>query len=166
MSPSKNRLVDDQQATLLVVLQFMLLLFCLLPWPQHYHLNYGVIFLLLGVVLGLSALAYNRPGNFNIRPVYKTGAVAIIKGPYQLFRHPMYVAVLLTTIGVLIMQLASYKWLALLFLFLVLNKKAALEEKVMRDNHVDYLIYHQQSFRWLPLSKKNENRTNRRSDND
>lgn len=166
MRQSKNSPVDDRQGMLLVVLQFVLLLFCFVPWPHDYGLNYGMIFLLLGVVLGLSALAYNRPGNFNIRPVYKMGAEAILKGPYQLFRHPMYVAVLLTSIGGLIMQQASYKWLAFILLFIVLNKKASLEEKAMSENHVDYLIYHQQNFRWLPLSRNNEKSKNRGSGND
>ena len=166
MRQSKNNPVDGRVGMSLVVLQFVLLLFCFVPWPQEYLLNYGVIFLLLGVVLGLSALVYNRPGNFNIRPVYKDGAEAIFKGPYQFFRHPMYVAVLLTAIGVLIMQQASYKWLTLFFLFMVLNKKAAMEEKAMSDNHVDYLIYHQQNFRWLPLNRSNENSNNRNSGND
>ncbi len=166
MAQNKTDRTGRNQPIILVLLQFMLILFCIAPWPQHYRFNYGLIFMLLGVVLGLSALAYNRPGNFNIRPVYKQGAEAILKGPYQLFRHPMYVSVLLTVIGVLIMQLAGYKWLAFLVLFLVLNKKAALEEKAMRENHVEYLIYHQQSYRWLPLTKNNGASKSRRVGDD
>ena len=51
--------------------------------------------LALSALLGVWTLAWNRPGNFNIRPEPKAGGQLVTGGPYRLMRHPMYTAVLL-----------------------------------------------------------------------
>ncbi len=101
------------------------------------------------VLLGLWTLAYNRIGNFNIRPTPKPGGRLITSGPYQWIRHPMYSAVLL---GGAALAWASHPWawLAWAVLCAVLWGKSSLEERWMAEHHPHYTAYRQRRRRFIP----------------
>ncbi len=143
-------------ASLLVVLQFVLLALCFYPWPNSYQMNWGISLIVLASLLGVASLFFNRPGNFNIRPVYKPGGQLIVTGTYAFFRHPMYVAVILSSMGAVAMQQMPLKLLLVFLLFVVLDVKARLEEKAMTTAFPEYVEYQQSGFRWLPFIIKQQ----------
>ena len=144
----------------LVVAQFGLLAvlagLALAPgrWPQ---VDAGLL-LAAGVVLGLWALSANRPGNFNIRPQPRDGAVFVHRGPYRWIRHPMYSALLLAGLGAVrmagggddIVSLAGMAWAAWLALLGVLWLKSSVEESALLRVFDGYAAYRQRSGRFLP----------------
>lgn len=144
----------------LVVAQFGLLAvlagLALAPgrWPQ---VDAGLL-LAAGVVLGLWALSANRPGNFNIRPQPRDGAVFVHRGPYRWIRHPMYSALLLAGLGAVrmagggddIVSLAGMAWAAWLALLGVLWLKSSVEERALLRVFDGYAAYRQRSGRFLP----------------
>ena len=144
----------------LVVAQFGLLAvlvgLALAPgqWPQ---VDAGLL-LAAGVVLGLWALSANRPGNFNIRPQPRDGAVFVHRGPYRWIRHPMYSALLLAGLGAVRMagggndigSLAGMAWAAWLALLGVLWLKSSVEERALLRVFDGYAAYRQRSGRFLP----------------
>lgn len=138
------------QSRLWVAAQFVLIAAMVL-WPADWR--WEALAIALGIAataLGLWVFAYNRPGNFNIRPEPKAGGQLITGGPYGWVRHPMYVALLLGMAGVAVGSHSLVQaglWLALL---IVLNFKAALEERLLRQRWPDYTAYAQRTRRFIP----------------
>ena len=122
--------------------------------PQFLHGQAAVAAWLLGGAgagLGLWALAHNRPGNFNIRPLPLEGGHLVHTGPYRWIRHPMYSAVMLCA-GACAWAAASWwGWAAAAALVAVLATKAHFEERWMLLRHPGYAAYRQGTRRFLPF---------------
>jgi hypothetical protein len=95
----------------LVVLQFALIALLIWPWTAPVWSLPALAVFLFGAVMGVWTLAFNRPGNFNIRPDLKPDARLVLDGPYAYVRHPMYVSVLLIGAATVLLYL---DWLKLL----------------------------------------------------
>lgn len=125
-----------------MVLAQMVLIGCVI-WPGG-HLAIGLPGAILagaGAIVGLWALVANPPGNFRIMPEVKAGARLIRSGPYRWFPHPMYVAVLLGTLGMLLCQFSGLRLVAYLALALLLATKARREERLLKLQFPDYADY-------------------------
>lgn len=104
----------------------------------------------LGLGVGVVTLGYNRPGNFGIYPQPKAQAQLITAGPYRYIRHPMYLGLLLTMLGI---ALYNAHWLNLAGLALVaaaVTGKALLEERLLLARFPDYADYMRRTARLLP----------------
>lgn len=138
----------------LVTLQFGILAWLgwlTLPRWQQGDWNAGSTALwLAGLLLGLWAVASNRPGNFNIRPAPKAGGRLVQHSPYRWIRHPMYSALLLLAAGCALALATLPAWGLWLALLAVLTIKAALEEAWMTRAHPDYAVYRARTRRFLP----------------
>ena len=110
----------------------------------------GVVLAGCGGVVGAWALSANRPGNFNIRPEPKAGGRLVTRGPYRHVRHPMYVAVLLFGAGAAAAYGEPWRWVVLVLLALVLDRKAAREERALRGKFPAYADYAARTGRFLP----------------
>ena len=70
-----------------------------------------------GILLGVWAILAMGLGNFNITPDPKHNSRLVIAGPYALIRHPMYTALLLTTLPLIVNSFSAFRlavWLLLL----------------------------------------------------
>jgi len=108
------------------------------------------IFAAAGTALIVWALYWNRPGNFNVRPVPRPGARLIEQGPYRWIRHPMYSAVMLCGIAAAWAAASWPAWLAEAALVAVLAAKAGLEERWMLARHAEYASYCARTRRFVP----------------
>ena len=108
-------------------------------WPLPLAFSGGVLFV---VGLLLAAQAFWRLGaNLTPLPDPKPGAQLVTSGAYGRCRHPMYQAVLLCSLGV-VLALGSLLHLALLLaLSAVLGGKARREERMLVQVHPDYAAY-------------------------
>jgi len=137
----------------LVGLQFALIGALLLTcWPpaEGAPLPAAIILLLAAAVVGIAALAANRPGNFNIQPELKPGAQLVTSGIYRWIRHPMYSAVLLAMLATVFTDPRLWRiavWLALLA---VLLAKAQREERYLLQRFALYADYRARTWRLLP----------------
>lgn len=143
-----------RQGQILVVLQFLLLaLLAVNPavlaafWQGQWTV--WLIFA-CSVVVGLSALWANRPGNFNIHPHPHPDGVLIRHGPYRWVRHPMYSAVLLFATACVLADPSPTTLLYLVGLLLVLLGKAWMEERLMASRHGEYAQYVRSTKRLIP----------------
>lgn len=163
----------------LVFLQFLLCiaLVLLAPWYQlsadefgvtrfelrrielTAHVWAGLACMALGSLLGL--WAWLSLGLTRLRIMPEPGATAelITTGPYGWVRHPMYVGVLLLMFGCVLLSMnwTSTNWLSVLLwlaLLLVLDRKAAREERFLEQAFPNYASYRQSTGRFIPpLSK-------------
>jgi protein-S-isoprenylcysteine O-methyltransferase Ste14 len=141
---------DSLRSGMLVALQLMLLALLLWPWTAvSVHLP-AALFLLAGAGLGLWALSANRPGNFNLRPAVKPGALFVTTGPYAHVRHPMYSALMLFGLGLVLLYGDWIKALCWAMLVLVLHAKARLEENAMALRFPGYRDYAAMTGRFMP----------------
>jgi len=105
----------------------------------------------LGIGLGIWAILTMRIGNFNITPEPFQWSKLVTSGPYRYIRHPMYLALLMTTLPLLINDFDLIRltiWLALLIdLVLKLNY----EEKLLIYKLAGYDHYVQKSARLIPF---------------
>lgn len=138
------------RSRLWVAAQFALIAL-MLAWPAHWRVNaWAVLAGAAGVLLGSWVLAWNRPGNFNIRPEPRDQGRLVVGGPYRRMRHPMYSALLL---GMAAVAAASPDlpriggWLALL---LVLHGKSALEERLLLARWPEYAAYRARTWKFIP----------------
>jgi len=138
------------QSRLWVAAQFGLI-GLMLAWPAPWLLNApSTVLGLLAIALVLWVFAHNRPGNFNIRPEPKDGARLVLGGPYRWVRHPMYVALLLGMAAVVLAAHGLAQAVLWVVLAVVLNFKAALEERLLHQRWPDYVAYCARTRRFIP----------------
>ena len=134
-----------------MIAQFSLIALVILACRQVPQQGTGGGWLLAcGLLLGAWTLANNRPHNFNIVPLPREGASLCFDGPYDYIRHPMYSAVLLALLGVVVMTACPVSLLAWVALALVLDRKAVMEEKLLTEKHAEYAEYAQARKRFIP----------------
>jgi protein-S-isoprenylcysteine O-methyltransferase Ste14 len=135
---------------MLVAAQFALIAWLIWPvTPQTWSLPALALFG-CAVVLGTWALAYNRPGNFNVHPEPKASARLVTGGPYRFMRNPMYSALLLFAAAVVLAYGDIWKIACWFALALVLLAKAMLEERGLRAQFPGYAEYAKRVHRFIP----------------
>jgi len=135
---------------LLVAAQFALLAWLIWPFTAQLWSLPALALLACAIALGLWTLAYNRPGNFNIRPEPKSSGRLVTGGPYRYIRNPMYSAVLLFAAAEVLAYSDAWKILCWLALALVLLGKSMLEESGLRAQHAGYAEYASKVRRFIP----------------
>ena len=122
----------------LVSLQFLLIFLISYPLSGSVGWWQGLWITSCGCLLGLWCLLYNRPGHFNIRPEVHPNAVLITTGPYHWVRHPMYTAVGLFCLGMVLVHQTLFSVIGLILLCPVLWLKAIREEFYLGSRFPEY----------------------------
>jgi protein-S-isoprenylcysteine O-methyltransferase Ste14 len=135
---------------LLVAAQFALIAWLIWPFSAQTWSPPALALLAGAVMLGVWTLAYNRPGNFNIRPEPKASGRLVTGGPYRYLRNPMYSAVLLFAAAEVVAYRDLWKIACWVALALVLLAKAMLEERGLRALFPDYAAYAKRVRRFIP----------------
>jgi protein-S-isoprenylcysteine O-methyltransferase Ste14 len=105
---------------------------------------------LLGIGLGIWAILAMRIGNFNIMPDPLKHSQLVTSGPYRMIRHPMYLAILLTTLPLIIYSFDIFRLAIWLVLLIDLICKLIYEENLLSVKLVGYDRYIERSFRLFP----------------
>ncbi|MCP4199784.1 MAG: isoprenylcysteine carboxylmethyltransferase family protein [Proteobacteria bacterium] len=136
---------------LFVVFQFVILGLIAITGPIIPN-NLGLLVLeAAGILLGLWAVLTMGIGNFNITPNVKEDSRLVATGPYRLIRHPMYTALLLTTLPLIVNSFDLFRLLMWLLLFVDLLFKLNYEEKLLRRALPGYSNYVETSYRLIPF---------------
>ncbi|MBW7887087.1 MAG: isoprenylcysteine carboxylmethyltransferase family protein [Bacteroidetes bacterium] len=107
--------------------------------------------LLVSLFLGLWAIQTMRLSNVRIMPEPKFDAVFIQTGPYKFIRHPMYLSVLLFTLGYVIEKTNPITIVCWFLLFITLHVKISYEENLLKQKFPLYMEYSRQSKRLIPF---------------
>ncbi len=106
---------------------------------------------LIGLGLGVWAVLVMRIGNFNIIPDPPQSSILVRRGPYRLVRHPMYLALLLTTFPLVINYFSVFRFLVWITLLVNLLLKLNYEEGLLSKKHDGYLKYAGESYKIIPF---------------
>ncbi|HLE05569.1 MAG TPA: isoprenylcysteine carboxylmethyltransferase family protein [Anaerolineales bacterium] len=102
-------------------------------------------------LLGLWAIGTMGVGNFNVTPDVKHQARLVTGGPYRHIRHPMYTALLMGSLSLVLDAFSLLRlamWLVLLVDLLV---KLNYEERLLRRDLEGYSTHMQRTRRLIPF---------------
>lgn len=135
----------------LVAVQFAMLgaLAATGPWLARNPI--GLAVQLLGGGIGVWAGAAMRLDNLNITPEVKHDARLVHQGPYRWVRHPMYLALLLVTLPLVITAFSKWRLMFWLILLVDLLIKLRYEERLLVQKFPAYAIYQAQRKRLIPF---------------
>lgn len=136
---------------LLVSLQFIFIAFLLIEHGLHTPSTFALLIFFLGSGFGLYTLKYNTLSNFNITPEIKANASLITTGAYRYIRHPMYFAVLVMMLGVVVSKPTLLSLFIYVLLVVTLFLKAHKEETLWVEHSCEYRSYRQKTKRIIPF---------------
>lgn len=138
------------KSLLFVLIQFTCLGMIAITGPLFPSTPALLVIELLGIGLGVWAILTMRIGNFNITPDPLNNSRLVTSGPYHLIRHPMYLAILLTTLPLIVYSFNPFRLTIWLILFMDLLLKLNYEESLLAVKLVGYDSYIERSYRLVP----------------
>ena len=139
------------KSILLVVLQFTFILLLLSGSPLSNFPVLAYAFIILSILLVFWAIATMRKSKLSILPEPSLHATLITNGPYRFIRHPMYTAILLGSVGLLIHHFNWLRLLIVIALAMVLVAKLTWEERMLLQKFEAYREYMRRSKRLIPF---------------
>lgn len=135
---------------LLVSLQFLCLGLIFWSGPLLAGSSLLLAFELAGLLVGIWAVLAMGLGNFHIAPDPLAWSRMVQRGPYRAIRHPMYLALLLTTFPLVADSFSLPRALVWLVLLLTLLYKMGYEENLLQARFESYREYLQRTSRLIP----------------
>jgi protein-S-isoprenylcysteine O-methyltransferase Ste14 len=105
----------------------------------------------VGVLLMIWSIGTMRLSNLNVMPDLKADSILVTSGPYKFIRHPMYAAVLLIMLALVLNHLTLLRAGYWLVLFIDLHFKLLYEEKLLLEKYPQYSEYQQRTKRLVPF---------------
>jgi len=145
----KNKIASVWKSILFVAAQFLTLgyLFISGPFADPFLLR---ALQLAGFLLGLWAVLVMRIGHFNIAPAPLAWSKLADHGPYQFIRHPMYLALLLVTLPLILDSYSLTRGSVWLVLVMTLLFKMEYEEKLLISSLPGYSAYTGRTSKLIP----------------
>lgn len=135
----------------LYVIVQLICIFILVKWSPFSPLGRHTILQFIAFGLGVWAIYTMKQTKINVLPELKEGASLVRSGPYALIRHPMYTAILLFFLPVLIVNFTILKSLVFVILLVDLLLKLKYEEEILTKAFKDYTAYKKSTYRLLPF---------------
>ena len=104
-----------------------------------------------GICLGVWALATMTLRNLNVLPDIRPGSTLVTHGPYRYVRHPMYTALLLTTLALILDVFSIERLILWILLFVDLWLKLRYEEQLLVRHFEGYSDYQRRTKRLVPF---------------
>lgn len=140
------------KSKILVTIQFLIIFLMLLGYgakTQYLYIGLAIIF--LGIIIGILAIEEHESNNFNIRPDIKENCKLVTTGIYTYIRHPMYLAVLLSMLGIVVIYFTYYELILFICLLVTLLVKLFYEESLWKCHSDAYNEYLRKTKRLIPF---------------
>lgn len=119
-------------------------------WPRSALVWTIALALLLGAaVLGIVA-GVTLGRQLTPNPIPRESGELVVSGVYRLVRHPIYSALMLVAVGLVLLGASLWHFLGAGALFILLGVKARVEERLLRARFDSYLDYQGTTGRFFP----------------
>lgn len=139
------------KSIVLVTLQFLLIVLLLSGLLLNNLSVLPAIFIIISFHLLLWAMAAMQKSKLRILPEPSGNAALITIGPYRYIRHPMYTAIMLGALGLLISYFSWVRLVMVISLAIVLIIKLTWEEKMLLQKFEGYPSYRRHTKRLIPF---------------
>jgi protein-S-isoprenylcysteine O-methyltransferase Ste14 len=106
---------------------------------------------IIGLYLGAWAVCAMKLRNLHIAPDVAPNARLVTKGPYRFIRHPIYAAVLLITLSLVLSRFTLARATTWAMLLAVLVAKLQYEEILLSKRFGEYIGYQKRTKRLIPF---------------
>lgn len=149
---NNNLMSSNPKSLTLVLVQALMLIYLFLSGPVLPQSVLAGILELSGVLLGLWAIWSMRVTTIQITADVAPDSNLVTDGPYEFIRHPMYTAVLIVVIGLLLNSYSFPRAMATFILVIDLYLKASYEETLLvRYFKKGYEDYQKKTKRFVPF---------------
>lgn len=100
----------------------------------------GIALIVVAIVIGVWSLALLRR-SLTIYPAPMSDTELVLRGPYRLVRHPIYLAVILGTIGLALAALSPFALVSALVFVPFFMAKSGHEEDLLLEAYPEYREY-------------------------
>lgn len=143
---------SKRKASALVALQFLFLLLLVVnPFDVLFEVERIIsltLYLFATLILASAAIALGSA--LTASPIPKDDAELVTRGIYKRVRHPMYSALLLIGLGLLLSTFNLFSLIVYLALISLLLEKSKYEDALLAARHRDALRYQASTGRFLP----------------
>jgi len=139
------------QSYLFVIIQLLCLGGIVITGPVFASRAFYLGLELLGVALGLWALVTMTIRNLTILPDIRAGSRLVTHGPYRYLRHPMYSALVLVTLALLLDAFSMERLIIWVILVCDLWVKLNYEEQLLLRHFGEYKDYQKHTKRLIPF---------------
>ncbi|QQS27333.1 isoprenylcysteine carboxylmethyltransferase family protein [bacterium] len=138
-----------KKGSLYVILQFILLAILALSSNQTPRI---LSFILAGgaILLGLTAMLAMTKPTLTVMPEIARGAELSTTGPYKYIRHPIYTALMILGLAMLLQNATTIRILVYISLVIILILKANYEERLLAKHYRQYTPYKKTTKRFIP----------------
>ncbi len=150
---------DKTKSWLFVAVQALLLVLIIFlndseTSPTQSVLWAGRFIELTGIIILLVSF-YDLRKSLTALPMPKQNGELQIHGLYRFVRHPMYVGVLVLSLGFAVTSGSVIKYGLVLALYILFSLKARYEEKLLINKYPEYKAYMRKTRRFVPTISKN-----------
>ena len=143
--------VTSIKSYVLVSVQFVCLGIIVLTGPLFVSDPWFLGLELAGIGIGVWALQAMRIKNLRAYPEVREGSELVTRGPYQFIRHPMYTALLLFTLALVLGEFSYVRLVVWVVLGMDLIVKLTYEEQLLNEHFKEYAAYQRKTSRLVPL---------------
>ena len=140
----------SKKSLILVIFQMITMIY-LIMFNSPFAIRFGLMTQIFGIAIGVWGILIMGVGNFNIQPEVKSYSL-ITAGPYKWIRNPMYMAVFLFYVPIVIQYFRLMNVLVFIVLFIAILLKIYSEEQFLEEQFGDkYLKYKRRTKRLIPF---------------
>jgi protein-S-isoprenylcysteine O-methyltransferase Ste14 len=151
LSKMKLVFITNLKAFFLFLIQYLSLFMLIVTGPLFPSSLPLLIFYIAGWILGIWSILAMGLGNINAGPDPLPEGRLVSRGPYAVIRHPMYAAILLVFIPLLLDHFTIPRLFILMLLIINLLLKIRYEEKQMNLSHCKkYSEYSASTWQLIP----------------
>jgi protein-S-isoprenylcysteine O-methyltransferase Ste14 len=136
---------------LFISIQFACIGYLLISGPLFANNSWLFLMEILGIGLAFWAIVAMSQSKFNVLPDVRDGASLIKSGPYKYVRHPMYSALIVIFLALIIDEFLVLRLLVYLALTATLVAKQFYEEGLLKKEFGQYRYYQENTWRIIPF---------------
>ena len=147
----KDSFIRSLIGNFLVIIQFGCLAWLIFSGPVFVFNTLLLGLKAFSILILIWAIAAMRHSKLNVYPRIRKGAIFIAQGPYRVIRHPMYLAVILFAIAMLLERITFLRFILLIVLVINLLIKIEFEEKMLSEEFSEYVSYKKKTRKLFPF---------------